>query len=104
MADVLSHPRFTPLSGPTWADPFPMYAALRDHDPVHHVEHGDYWVLTRHADVFDAVRDHETYSSAAGLTTQYGELEAIGLADNPPMVMTDPPSHTEFRRLLSRGF
>jgi cytochrome P450 len=81
-----------------------MYAALREHDPVHHVSDGDYWVLTRHRDVLDAVRDHETFSSAQGLTTEYGELERIGLADNPPMVMTDPPVHTEFRRLVSRGF
>lgn len=95
---------FEPRSGATWASPWPMYAALRDHDPVHHVAAGDYWVLTRHADVYAAVRDHETFSSAQGLTTEYGELESIGLVDNPPMVMTDPPSHTEFRRLVSRGF
>jgi cytochrome P450 family 130 len=95
---------FVPRSGPTWANPWSMYAALRDHDPVHHVEDGDYWVLTRHADVYAAARDHETFSSADGLTTEYDELAKIGLADNPPMVMTDPPSHTEFRRLVSRGF
>jgi hypothetical protein len=81
-----------------------MYGALRDHDPVHHVGDGDYWVLTRHAHVYDAVRDPETFSSAEGLTTEYGELERIGLVDNPPMVMTDPPVHTEFRKLVSRGF
>ncbi|WP_207792898.1 hypothetical protein [Nocardioides acrostichi] len=28
--------RFVPRSGESWADPWPMYAALRDHDPVHH--------------------------------------------------------------------
>jgi cytochrome P450 len=81
-----------------------MYRALRDGDPVHHVEDGDYWVLTRHAHVYEAVRDHATFSSADGLTTAYGELERIGLVDNPPMVMTDPPVHTEFRKLVSRGF
>jgi cytochrome P450 len=106
MTALLSHPlaRYVPRSGETWRNPFPMYAALREHDPVHHVEAQDYWVLTRHRDVLAAVRDHETYSSAQGLTTEYDELERIGLADNPPMVMTDPPSHTEFRRLVSRGF
>ena len=51
-----------------------------------------------------AARDHETFSSAQGLTVNYGELEMIGLADNPPMVMQDPPVHTEFRKLVSRGF
>jgi len=85
-----------------------MYAALREHDPVHHVETGtpahDYWVLSRHADIWAAARDHETFSSAGGLTVNYGELELIGLADNPPMVMQDPPAHTEFRKLVARGF
>lgn len=86
-----------------------MYRALRDHDPVHHVvpegrPADDYYVLSRHADVWAAARDHETFSSAQGLTVNYGELEMIGLHDNPPMVMTDPPVHTEFRKLVSRGF
>jgi cytochrome P450 len=85
-----------------------MYRALRDDDPVHHVPKNgnaeDYWVLTRHAHVYAAVRDHETFSSGDGLTIEYGELDKIGLAHNPPMVMTDPPVHTEFRKLVSRGF
>ena len=97
-------PAYRLFGADTWADPFPLYAALREHDPVHHVPDGDFWVLTRHRDVLAAVRDPETFSSAGGLTVQYDELERIGLQDNPPMVMTDPPSHTEFRRLVSRGF
>lgn len=100
---------YVPPSGETWRDPFGMYARLRDHDPVHHVvpaaaPHDDYWVLTRHADVFAAARDHETFSSADGLTTSYGELDKIGLRDNPPLVMQDPPRHTDFRKLVARGF
>ncbi len=101
-------PRFDLRSGASWADPWPMYSALRDTDPVHHIDTGipgqDYWVLSRHADVWRAARDHETFSSADGLTVNYGELELIGLADNPPMVMQDPPAHTEFRKLVARGF
>ena len=30
-------PRFQPCSGESWRDPFAMYRALRDRDPVHHV-------------------------------------------------------------------
>ena len=93
----------------TWPNPWPMYRALRDHDPVHHVvppkhPEDDYYVLSRHADVWSAARDHETFSSAQGLTVTYGDLEMIGLKDNPPFVMQDPPVHTEFRKLVSRGF
>jgi cytochrome P450 len=110
MTASLSYPAaFRLATAETWGDPWPMYAALRDHDPVHHVvppgrsDH-DYWVLSRHADVWSAARDHETFSSAQGLTVNYGELELIGLQDNPPMVMQDPPVHTEFRKLVARGF
>lgn len=104
-----SDARFELATAETWADPWAMYRALRDHDPVHHVvpadapDH-DYYVLSRHADVFAAARDHETFSSAHGLTVNYGELDLIGMADNPPMVMQDPPAHTAFRKLVSRGF
>src|ERR1700733_12639828 len=110
MRSTLSHtPRFQLANAETWANPWPMYRALRDHDPVHHVvpmhkPQDDYYVLTRHADVWAAARDHETFSSAKGLTVNYGDLEMIGLKDNPPFVMQDPPVHTEFRKLVSRGF
>lgn len=86
-----------------------MYSRLRADDPVHHVvpadrPSDDFWVLTRHADVMAAAKDWQTFSSAQGLTVTYGELHKIGLADNPPMVMQDPPVHTDFRKLVSRGF
>ncbi|ORV47322.1 cytochrome [Mycolicibacter engbaekii] len=109
MTTTLSHPKFELCNADTWPNPWPMYAALRDHDPVHHVippgaPDQDYYVMSRHADIWAAAADHETFSSAQGLTINYRELEMIGLADNPPMVMQDPPVHTEFRKLVARGF
>jgi cytochrome P450 family 130 len=112
MTAVMSHNapvRFQLATADTWPNPWPMYRALRDQDPVHHVvpakhPEDDYYVLSRHADVWAAARDHETFSSAQGLTVNYRDLEMIGLQDNPPFVMQDPPVHTEFRKLVSRGF
>src|SRR6478752_3716842 len=103
MADM----RYRPSTAETWASPWQMYADLRDHDPVHHVDRSggrDYYVLSRHADVLAAAVDTATYSSAQGLTVEYDELEVIGLADNRPLVMLDPPDHTAFRKLVARGF
>jgi cytochrome P450 len=97
-------PRFVPRSGDTWRDPFAMYAALRDRDPVHHVEAGDYWVLSRYDHVFAAAREPERFSSAQGLTFTYGDMEQAGLEEVRPIVMLDPPEHTAFRRLVGRGF
>lgn len=95
---------FTLCSGETWRAPWAMYAALRDADPVHHVARSDYWVLSRYADVQVAMLDTDLYSSAQGLTVSYGEREAAGLMDVAPIVMMDPPGHTDFRALISRGY
>jgi len=95
---------FVPRSRETWRDPFGMYAALRDRDPVHRVARGDYWVLSRFADVLAAVQDTARFSSARGLTFTYDDMQQVGLAEAAPMVMLDPPEHTAFRRLVSRGF
>jgi hypothetical protein len=79
-----------------------MYAALRDRDPVHHVEDRDFYVLTRFADVWAAAGDAATFSSAEGLTVNYGEIERIGMGEATPMVFLDPPEHTKFRALVTR--
>ncbi len=98
---------YRPATPETWVSPWEMYEVLRDQDPVHHVPRDgdrDYYVLSRHADVLAAAVDTATYSSAQGLTVEYGELERIGLADHRPLVMLDPPEHTAFRKLVARGF
>lgn len=103
--DVTPVTGFVPGGAERWRDPFPMYRWLREHDPVHHVEHGDYWVLSRFADVSAAAIDTATFSSASGLTFTYDERRISGLdRDATPLVMMDPPEHTDFRRLLARGF
>ncbi|SHL05383.1 cytochrome P450 [Streptomyces yunnanensis] len=95
---------FAPCSAESWRAPWEMYAALRDADPLHHVVDGDYWVLSRYADVLAAARDTGRFSSAGGLTFTYGERERLGITDAAPMVMLDPPEHTDFRRLITRGY
>jgi cytochrome P450 family 130 len=98
--------RFEPCGGERWRDPFPMYRALRDHDPVHRVpdngEGEDYWVLSRFRHVLDAAVDASTFSSADGLTFHYGEMKRLGV--EAPIVMMDPPEHTALRKLAIKRF
>lgn len=90
--------------GEHWRNPFDDYQALRDDHPVHEVDHhefGRFWVLSRFADVFDALRDTQTFSSASGLTP--GD-DAMAMFEDmaAPIVMLDPPEHTAMRRLVNR--
>ena len=79
--------QFRPATAETWANPWPMYRALRDHDPVHHVvsqgEAGrnspDYYVLSQHADVWSAACDPETFSSTLGAAVERSELKRAKL-------------------------
>lgn len=94
--------RYDPFDPAFQADPYPAYRWLRDHDPVHHHDDPSFWALSRFADVWEALRDPATFSSAQGLTFYPDEIGTLGLA--PTMVMLDPPRHTQLRRLISAGF
>lgn len=90
--------------GELWREPWDDYRWLRDHDPVHRsvdAEFGEFFVLSRFADVFDAVRDTATFSSAQGLTLDPHAMDMFA-GQAAPIVMMDPPDHTAMRRLVSR--
>ena len=78
-------------------DPFSFYRELRDHEPCYYNSELDFWALSRYDDVLAALHDPGTYCSRFGITLEQ---------DNPlPMLLTtDPPDHTELRRLVSRAF
>lgn len=94
--------RYDPLDPGLWLDPYPLYARLRDEDPVHHVADRNFFALSRFADVFAAATDTATFSSASGLTFEEDEITKLGLA--PTLVMMDRPRHTDYRRLVNRMF
>jgi hypothetical protein len=95
-------PRYDPFDDTFQRDPYPAYRELRDHDPVHRHADPPFWALSRFDDIWAAVRDHQTYSSAQGLTFYRDEIATLGLA--PTLVMLDPPRHGQLRTLVSKGF
>ncbi len=81
-------------------DPYPWYAGLRAHDPVHALGAGQ-WLLTRYDDVA------LVYRSAAASSDKQREFApkfGVGtpLLENhtTSLVFNDPPLHTRVRRLL----
>ena len=97
---------YRPLDPDFLVDPYPTFAWLREHDPVHrHEADGQvpgFWALSRFEDIWAAVRDPETYSSTHGITFFPDEMAQLGLPPN--LVMLDPPRHTQLRSLIGRGF
>ena len=84
-------------------DPYPVYAWLREHEPLHHNPDLDLWALSRHADIADALRTEGTYSNSYGVAI---EKSAWGPEAHRVMSILgmDPPRQKRLRSLVSRGF
>lgn len=101
---------FRPSDPAFWADPFPVYAGMRDDDPAHWSPALKAWVLTRYEDVKRVCLD--SAMSSDRLRPFFASLpgaEAQRMADlirilTLWMVFRDPPEHTRLRRLASRVF
>lgn len=94
---------FDPYDYGFQADPYPVYAQLREHEPLHHNPTHDLWAITRHADVTAALRDDTRFSNAMGVS-----LDASAWRPDAHKVMSflamDAPRQTRLRKLVSRGF
>ncbi len=99
-------PAYDPFDAAFRADPYPAYAVLRETRPVHHHPGTpgvpEFWSFARFDDIWDAVRDPATYSSAKGLTFHPDEIGKLGIP--PTIVMLDPPVQTALRGLIGRAF
>jgi cytochrome P450 len=85
------------------ADPYPTYAALRQHHPVCPVEPGGFWAISRYADVIAVLKSAERFSSAGFRPV----FEPAWLGHNPgahTMLSMDPPEHSKKRSLVNRVF
>jgi hypothetical protein len=85
-------------------DPYPVYRALREHDPVHRMPDGSYF-LSRYDDAAAVYRDPHTWSSDK--TVDFRPSMGDGLLyehHTTSLVFNDPPYHTRVRRLLAPAF
>ncbi|MEV6169511.1 cytochrome P450 [Streptomyces sp. NPDC051954] len=100
----------------TWefaSDPYPAYAWLREHAPVHktRLPSGvEAWLVTRYVDAKQALADprlsknpahHDEPAHAKGKTGIPGERKAELMTH---LLNIDPPDHTRLRRLVSKAF
>ncbi len=88
------------LDVPRRDDPYPYYAVLRRHEPVHYSPVEDIWVLTRFDDCLAAFSDPQLWSSQRRGNLLNDLPERIGRT----LGTTDPPRHTFARRLVNKAF
>jgi cytochrome P450 len=90
-----------PFDEDVLASPDAFHAELRDSGPAVYLSRYGIWAMGRFTDVQAALRDHQTFCSAAG----------VGLSDftkekpwRPPSLLleADPPEHSRVRRVTAR--
>jgi cytochrome P450 len=91
-------------------NPYPQFAALREHDPVHETLLG-FWGLFRYDDVFRFIRDPQLSVAAENafetvLDRMQQQVRGAERRDegSHAMLNVDPPDHTRLRRLVSKAF
>ena len=100
-----------PDSPATLADPFALFARMREEDPCHWSPRLNSWVLTRYDDVKRVSVDRALYSSdrlrpffASLPGVQRDRIGDIIRYLSLWMVFTDAPEHTRLRRLSGKVF
>jgi cytochrome P450 len=84
------------------ADPYPVYARLREEVPLYYNEEHDFFAVSRFEDVQRGLLDRQTFSSARGSVLEFIKANI----EIPPgiVIFEDPPLHDVHRGLLSRLF
>ena len=95
-----------------WEEREGAFQSLRRERPLSFHEEPDmefmprgdgYWAVTRHADILEASRKPELYSSAQGATS-IGDLPPEFLQFFGSFINMDDPGHLRLRKLVSAGF
>lgn len=83
------------------ANPYPVYAALREAEPVRRMPDGSLF-LTRHADLMAVYRDAGVFSSDKHVefAPKYGVDSPLYEHHTTSLVFNDPPLHTRVRKLI----
>jgi cytochrome P450 len=121
-------PDYEPFSAAVREDPYPSYAQLRAHAPVHWAEQAQTWCVSRFADVHAVLRSAADFSSDAMRTMLAGgrpgedprtdpaamrrllafaqalPFSAQELLTSRNLISEDPPRHGVLRAIVNRGF
>ncbi len=90
------------------ANPYPIYAELRSESPV--LWNGQSWLISRYDDIIGLLTDNRVSSARAESIFQVlpddvrQELQPLRHVLGSRMLLTDPPTHTRLRNLVTKAF
>jgi cytochrome P450 len=92
-----------------YINPWPTYARLQQEAPVYFYEALNTWIITKYDDVRYVARSPEVFSARHGILLLDGVKQGAGAADlfaggTDFIGLTDPPRHTELRRVMQAPF
>lgn len=90
------------LDAAFYADPYPVYEALRLHEPIRRMPDGSL-LLTRYRDIQAVYRDAKAFSSDKTIEfgPKYGIDTPLFAHHTTSLVFNDPPRHTRVRKLIA---
>ncbi|ANS32523.1 cytochrome P450 [Rhodococcus opacus] len=101
---------FNPFDEEYQQDPYPVFKAVREQEPVFYSPEIDYWIVSRYEDILDIFKDTESYSATeAGVMITPpcpAAMDVLAEADFVPSTMLvdeDAPLHPKRRRVFRKG-
>ena len=103
----MAHP-YNLLAPETIQDPYPLYAELRERAPVCQVEPLGNWAVSRYEDVAYVLKHPELFSSTGNEEAREQlldpRLKGDDLLGKVNVISSDPPVHTQLRKLIGGAF
>ncbi|HEY8122105.1 MAG TPA: cytochrome P450 [Myxococcota bacterium] len=112
MSVTVDYRRYDPFAAEMQQNPFPWYAALREHAPIWRHPASGIVLVSRHGPVSQILADTETYSSrfasqpTAGSREANARIQAImdeGFPRVSTMLTEDPPLQTRYRKTVGKA-
>jgi cytochrome P450 len=91
-----------PYRADFWSNPYPVFRRLREEAPLYYNKQYDFYACSRFSDVESGFANREAFSSSRGDVLEY--IKADMDIPKGMFIWEDPPSHTAYRRVLTRVF
>src|SRR5882724_417876 len=95
---------FNPFAGDVKDNPYPLYAQLRETDPVHWSDDLGFWLVSSYETVQHALRAPQLSRATEGERRPGQHIGPMKRMNGRMLIYNDPPVHTRLRGLVNKAF